>query len=90
MYLQDLRKSEVLIAGICAGVDVLDHADILYDVKSTHSTNADLVADKNVITARANAYVDFALASAKKLGLFISEDDLQETVSFWKHYHRVQ
>lgn len=90
MYLQDLKKSEVLIAGICAGVDVLDHADILYDVKSTHSTNADLVADKNVITARANAYVDFALAAAKKLGLFISEDDLQETVSFWKHYHRVQ
>ena len=44
----------------------------------------------NVITARANAYVDFALEVAKKLDLFASEDDFQETINFWKHYQRVQ
>lgn len=60
-YLQALMKREILIAGICAGVDVLDHAGILCDVKSTHSSDEDWVTDKNVITARANAYVDFAL-----------------------------
>ncbi|WP_418878973.1 DJ-1/PfpI family protein, partial [Waltera sp.] len=37
-YLQALMKREILIAGICAGVDVLDHAGILCDVKSTHSS----------------------------------------------------
>lgn len=89
-YLQDLKKREILIAGICAGVDVLDHAGILSDVKSTHFSDADLVTDKNVITARANAYVDFAVEVAKKLNLFASEADLQETVNFWKHYQRVQ
>ena len=48
-YLRALMKREILIAGICAGVDVLDHAGILCDVKSTHSSDADLVTDKNVI-----------------------------------------
>lgn len=89
-YLQELKKKDVLIAGICAGVDVLDDAGILRDVKSTHSTNEDLVSDKNVITARANAYVDFAIEAAKKLDLFVSEEDMQETIDFWKNYNRVQ
>ena len=35
-------------------------------------------------------YVDFAVEVAKKLALFASEDDLQETINFWKHYQRVQ
>lgn len=89
-YLQELKERNVLIAGICAGVDVLDNAGILCDVKSTHSTNEDLVNDKNIITARANVYVDFAIEVAKNLGLFVSEEDLQETIEFWKHYNRVQ
>ena len=89
-FLQALKIQEILIAGICAGVDVLDHAGILCDVKSTHSSDTDLVTDKNVITARANAYVDFAVEVAKKLNLFVSEADLQETINFWKHYQRVQ
>ena len=89
-YLQDLNKHDVLIAGICAGVDVLDNAGILCNVKSTHSTGEDLVCDKNIITARANAYVDFAIEVAKKLDLFVSDEDLQETIDFWKHYNRVQ
>ena len=88
--LQDLKKRGVLIAGICAGVDVLDHAGILNDVKSTHSTHEDLVSDKNVITARANMYVDFAIEVAKKLDLFVSEKDLHETIDFWKNHNRVQ
>lgn len=90
MYLQDLKKREVLIAGICAGVDVLEKAEILCGLKSTHSLDEDCVCDKNVITARANAYVDFAIEVAKKLDLFESEEDLQETIDFWKYHVRVQ
>lgn len=89
-YLQDLKSKEVLIAAICAGVDVLDNAGILQDVKSTHSIDEDFVSDKNIITARANAYVDFAIEVAKKLDLFMSGEDLQETVDFWKNYKRIQ
>lgn len=89
-YLKDLKERNALLAGICAGVDVLDHAGILRDVRSTHSTDENLVHDRNIITARANAYVDFAVEIAKKLGLFESEEDVQETLDFWKHYKRVQ
>ena len=79
-----------MIVGICAGVDVSEHAGILHDVKSTHSTDADCAMGKNVVTARANAYVDFALTVAKALGLFVSEDDLRETINFWNYYQRMQ
>ena len=39
-------------------------------------------------TARANAYVDFAIETTKELGLFDDEEDLQETIDFWK-YHKM-
>ena len=88
--LRELKDRKVLIAGICAGVDVLEDSGVLEDVRSTHSTDEDLVSEKNVITARANAYVDFAIEVAKKLDLFVSEEDLRETVDFWKNYKRLQ
>ena len=89
-FLRELRGRDVLIAGICAGVDVLDHAGVLEGRRSTHSTDLDIVNDRHVITARANAYVDFAIETAKELGLFASEADLEETIGFWKHYRRMQ
>lgn len=88
--LQELKTRQVLIAGICAGVDVLDHAGILADVRSTHSTEDDMVRDGSIITSRANAYVDFAIETAKALDLFDSEEDLQETIAFWKDRQRMQ
>ena len=88
--LRELKAKQVLIAGICAGVDVLDAAGILEKVRSTHSVDEDLVKDGNIITARANAYLDFAIKTADALGLFSSEEDLQETIAFWKHHQRMQ
>lgn len=88
--LRELNEKQVLIAGICAGVDVLDDAGILRDVRSTHSTEEDLVHDRNIVTARANAHVDFAIETANALGLFADENDLQETLAFWKHHRRMQ
>ena len=88
--LAELKSRNVLIAGICAGVDLLDDAGILRDIRSTHSTEEDVVKDGNVITSRANGYVDFAIEVAKKLGLFKDETDLAETIDFWKNYKRMQ
>ncbi|WP_313343189.1 DJ-1/PfpI family protein [Sedimentibacter sp.] len=88
--LQELKKKNVLIAGICAGVDLLDEAGILQDIKSTHSTDEDVINDSKVITSRANGYVDFAIEVAKELELFEDDTDLEETIDFWKHYKRVQ
>lgn len=85
-----LRGKQTLIAGICAGVDVLEKAGILEGIKSTHSTDADVVNDHHVITSRANGYVDFAIEVAKELDLFENEADLQETIDFWKYHKRMQ
>lgn len=88
--LKRFKERGVLIAGICAGVDVLSDAGILNDVRSTHSDDLDVVVDLHTVTARANAYVDFAIAVAKELDLFEDEADLQETIDFWKYHKRVQ
>lgn len=89
-YLKDIHANNKLIAAICAGVDVLDHAGILEDILSTHSSELDVVVSDKVITSRANGYVDFAIEVAKKMDLFVDEEDIRETISFWKNYQRMQ
>lgn len=84
--LRELKKRHVLIAGICAGVDLLEDAGILKDVSSIRSTGEDLVSDGGIITSAANRYVDFAIETAGALGLFEDEADLQETIDFWKYF----
>ena len=84
--LQELKSRQVLIGGICAGVDLLQHAGILDDIRSTSSADFDIVNDHHVVTARPNAYVDFAIEIGKELGLFEDEADLQETIDFWKYH----
>lgn len=79
-----------IIAGICAGVDVFDHAGILEGIESTHSADLDVAVTDKVITSRANGYVDFAIEVAKKMNLFADEKDLQETIAFWRDYQRMQ
>ena len=71
-------------------MDLLNHAGILDGLKSTLSADRDLVNDGRVITARANAYVDFAIETAKELELFEDEADLQETIDFWKYHKRAE
>lgn len=86
--LSALRQSNVLICGICAGVDVLEKADLLTGIRSSRQDEYDCVLDKNILTARANAYVDFAIEAAKALKLFEDEADLQETIEFWREFKR--
>lgn len=87
-FLNCAKEKKKVVAGICAGVDVLDKAGILQNVKSTHSVDLDVVRDNHIITARANAYVDFAIEVGKELAIFEDEADLQETIDFWKFHKR--
>ena len=48
-YLANVRSNKGLIAGICAGVDVLDHAGILDKIDSTHSSDLDVVVTLSLI-----------------------------------------
>ncbi len=89
--LRRLRTGKVLINGICAGVELLDMAGVLEGIRSTHSDDSvEYANDDKVITARANAYVDFAIEVAKELKLFRDETDLKETIDFWKYGRRAQ
>lgn len=87
--LRNIKRNGGVIAAICAGVDLLQEANILSDIHSTHSDDTDVAKDQKVITARANAYVDFAIEVAKELDLFEDEQDLQETIDFWKYHKRM-
>ncbi len=87
--ISNLKARNILIGGICAGVDLLDEVGILSDLESTHSQDVDIIKDKRVVTARANAYVDFAIEMAKDLKMFEDENDLQETINFFKYHHRM-
>lgn len=89
-FLKTVQSHGGIIAGICAGVDVLDHAGILEGIESTHSADLDVAVTDKVITSRANGYVDFAIEVAKKMNLFADEKDLQETIAFWRDYQRMQ
>ena len=83
-FIRAVVDNKHLVAGICNGVDELDNAGILKGIESTHSVKEALVVGEYVITARANMYVDMAIAIGKKMNLFADEDDLQETIDFWK------
>ncbi|SDB13711.1 Putative intracellular protease/amidase [Pseudobutyrivibrio sp. YE44] len=83
-FIRAVVDNKQLVAGICNGVDELDNAGVLKGIESTHSCKEPLVVGDHVITARANMYVDMAIAIGKKMNLFADEADLQETVDFWK------
>ncbi len=83
-FIRAVVDNKQLVAGICNGVDELDNAGVLNGIESTHSTEEDLVVGDYVITAKANMYVDMAIAIGKKMNLFVDEADLQETIDFWK------
>ena len=53
-YIKQIHSDNALIAGICAGVDVLDHSGVLDGIDSTHSTELDVVVTDKIITSRAN------------------------------------
>ena len=88
--LRKIQMNQGIIAGICAGVDVLDHASILDGIASTHSTDLNVVSADRVITSRANGYVDFAIEVAKEMHLFKDEAHLEETIAFWRNHQRME
>ncbi len=87
--IKNVNKQGGIVAGICAGVDVLKNAGVLEQVKSINSMDKDVVLDKNIITSRANSHIDFAIEVAKKMNIFENEDDVKETIEFWKEHKGV-
>lgn len=100
--LRALNKKKKVIAAICAAPVKLAMAGILDNKKFTVDTpelteykeyfknssyvNENVVVDKNIITAKPCGYIDFALETSKKMGIYEDDSQLQETIDFFKFY----
>lgn len=84
------------VAAICGGPRVLANAGLLQGKHYTAFeamndgggvyTDENVTMDENVITAKGNAYVDFALKLGEVSHLFTDEADYQETVRFFREF----
>ena len=100
--LKELYKQGKVLAAICAAPLQLARAGVLDDHKYTTTLpldefdsfnqdnfqNDNVVVDRNIITAKAAGYVDFALEIGRKMDIFENEADYQETVEYFKYYNR--
>lgn len=93
-----------VISAICGGTTFLAAAGVLRERKYSTSIDDDLAYKhyfneafksetdvtvcENLITAEGNAYVEFAVAVGKRLGIFKDREDELETVLFFKNQLR--
>lgn len=98
--LRELNAMNKTIGALCAGVIHLGKAGVL--TNKSYATSIDLndfkdlasqgyidknvVIDGNIITAKATGYVDFAIEIGKMHNIYENEEDLKETISFYKHF----
>ncbi|WP_067139043.1 DJ-1/PfpI family protein [Oceanivirga salmonicida] len=88
--LENLVKNTLIegikVGAICAGVDYLNNIKCLENYKNVKiNAQKDLIFDKNLITANANAYLEFAIEISKIMGVFKDENDYNETYDFFKN-----
>ncbi|MDF1538544.1 MAG: DJ-1/PfpI family protein [Candidatus Thorarchaeota archaeon] len=100
--LNRLNERGIPIAAICGGPEFLAQAGILKGKRMTHGhdpeyagkvfmdcliQDEDVVIDGNIITARGQAYSEFAVAVYKHLGLFDNKEEEREMMNFFKNIH---
>jgi len=99
--IKEVNKKDKFIGAICAAPVHLAKTSILsnrkytttLDINSIEEFNVEnfvdknVVIDKNIITAKASGYVDFALELGKKVEVFEDEEDLNETIRFFKYFN---
>ncbi|MGF7059525.1 DJ-1/PfpI family protein [Brassicibacter mesophilus] len=48
-----------------------------------------VVVDDNIITAKASGYVDFAIEIGKVMDIYENEEDLEETIRYFKYFNKI-
>jgi putative intracellular protease/amidase len=100
--LRGLNERGKVLAAICGGPVHLGKAGVLQGKRFTTSVyelrpgdfeggifvDEDVVEDGNIITARPNAYVDFALILARRMRTFEDAEDDAETVRVFREFQR--
>lgn len=96
----NFNKNDKVIGAICSAVLVIAEAGVLEGNEFTSSIpkeefqkyensvykDANVITSRNIITAKANGYIDFAIEVGSKMNIFEDQDDLNETINFFKHF----
>lgn len=99
-FLEKLNIKNKKIAAICSGSLHLAKVGLLEGKKYTTTLQTKkyeffddknyqdelVVVDGNIITAKANGYVDFALKLGEVMDIFEDDDDYNETVKFFREF----
>ncbi|MBN2228286.1 MAG: DJ-1/PfpI family protein [Candidatus Thorarchaeota archaeon] len=99
-FLRSVNANGRLIAAICGGPGFLAHAGLLNGKRIAHGyapedaprvfdgsiiTDEDVIVEGNIITARGQAYAEFAVEVYRKLGFFKDEHEARETLDWLKN-----
>lgn len=96
----DLNQKNKVIGAICAGPLQLARTGLLKNKKFTTSMPVDefkdfadgeyidsnVIVDGNIVTAKGNGYVDFALILGKVMNIYEDEEDYEEAVRYFKEF----
>ncbi|MNW43473.1 DJ-1/PfpI family protein [compost metagenome] len=77
-----LNNDNKVIATICSATELLEIAGVSYKNSVNHPTGLEI--HKNIITAKPNQYVDFAIEIGKVMNIYTNDEDLKETIDFFK------
>jgi putative intracellular protease/amidase len=77
-----LNNDHKVIATICSATELLEIAGVSYKNPVNHPTGLEI--HKNIITAKPNQYVDFAIEIGKVMNIYTDDEDLKETIDFFK------
>jgi putative intracellular protease/amidase len=99
-FIQMVNMNERPIAAICGGPEFLAQAGILRGLRIAHGhdpeyasqvfkdsiiTEEDVIVEGTIITARGQAYVEFAVEIGRHIGLFETEEEAKETELWFKN-----
>ncbi len=94
-----LNNHHIWIAAICGGPVFLANSGILTQrsctasiseeekkyFKSTLFRDVDIMCDENVITAKGQAFTEFAVKVSEKLGILTTDTEIQETLNWFRN-----
>lgn len=79
-----LDQRNAYIATICTASQLLDMERLSAEQKRQLTNPAGVTIEGNLITAKANKYVDFAIELGKVMDIYRDKEDLEETIQYFK------
>lgn len=81
-----LDQRKAYIATICSASQLLNMERLSAEQKRQLTNSAGVTIEGNLIIAKANKYVDFAIELGKIMNIYRDKDDLEETIQYFKFF----